>query len=475
MSTAAAPAKAAPPRALAADGSEKLGVVEKVGYAVGDSAAGFVFQTMVIFQLAFYTDVFGITAAAAGTLFLVVRVFDAVFDPLMGVLADRTNTRWGKFRPWVLWTAVPFGVMGVLTFTTPDLSATGKLVYAYVTYIVLMMVYSANNLPYSALSGVMTGDVAERTSLSQYRFVGAMLSQLVIQALALPMVHALGGGDNARGYRLTMTVFGVLAVAFFIFTFAATRERIRPAPDQRSSIAQDFRDLLGNRPWLAMFALTVLLFVTLALRGGVMLYYFKYYVRREDLFSIFNVLGTGATIVGVVLSKGLALRYGKRNLFLAGLVGTAVCTAAFVVLPPTAIPLIVGVEALRQFIYGFTIPLLWAMMADVADYSEWRNHRRATAVVFSAIVFALKAGLGIGGAIGGYVLSTYGYVPNVDQAQRALDGIRLSASVFPALGFLLSAGCLLFYGIDRRLENQIAGELAERRRQFTHTPVPVVP
>src|ERR687890_54686 len=164
-------------------GSERLSVREKVGYGIGDAAANLIFQTMVIFQLAFYTDTFGITAAAAGTLFLVVRVFDAVFDPLMGVLADRTNTKWGKFRPWVLWTAVPFGIMGWLTFVTPDLSPSGKLAWAYVTYIVLMMVYSANNLPYSALSGVMTGDVAERTSLSQYRFVAAMISQLIIQGL----------------------------------------------------------------------------------------------------------------------------------------------------------------------------------------------------------------------------------------------------------------------------------------------------
>jgi sugar (glycoside-pentoside-hexuronide) transporter len=365
--------------------------------------------------------------------------------------------------------------MGVLTFTTPDLSPAAKLAYAYATYIVLMMVYSANNLPYSALSGVMTGDVAERTSLSQYRFVGAMLSQLVIQSLALPMVNALGGGDDARGYRLTMTVFGVLAAVFFVVTFATTRERILPAPDQKSSIRQDFVDLFKNGPWLAMFVLTILLFVTLALRGGVMLYYFKYFVRREDLFSIFNLFGTGATIVGVILSKGLALRYGKRNLFIAGLAGTALCTAAFVVLPADAIPVIIGVEALRQFVYGFTIPLLWAMMADVADYSEWVNNRRATAVVFSAIVFGLKAGLGIGGAIGGYVLSAYGYVPNVEQASRALDGIRMSASLFPALGFLLCGVCLLFYRIDRRLENQIANDLLARRKQFTHTPVPVVP
>ncbi len=471
-----AAAVAAPRAASAATPpAERLSVVEKVGYGLGDAAAGFVFQTMVIFQLAFYTDTFGITAAAAGTLFLVVRVFDAVFDPLMGVVADRTETRWGKFRPWVLWTAVPYGVMAVLTFTTPALAPGAKLAYAYVTYILLMMVYSANNLPYSALSGVMTGDMAERTSLSQYRFVLAMLSQFVIQTAALPMVHALGGGDTARGYQLTMGVFGALAVAFFVVTFATTRERVRPAPGQRSSVAQDFGDLLRNGPWLAMFALTLVLFVTLALRGGVMLYYFKYFVGREDLFSLFNGLGTGSTIAGVLLSRRLALRLGKRNLFMYGLFATAACTAAFALLPAAAVAPIVAAEMVRQFAYGFTIPLLWAMMGDVADYSEWKNHRRATGVVFSAIVFALKAGLGVGGAIGGYVLSAYGYVPNVAQAARALDGIRLSAGLFPALGFLASGLCLLFYRIDRDTEFRMSGELAARREQFTHTPVPSVP
>ena len=458
-----------------AQDTERLSVGEKMGYGIGDAAANFIFQTMVIFQLAFYTDTFGITAAAAGTLFLVVRVFDAVFDPMMGVVADRTNTRWGKFRPWVLWTAVPFGVMGYLTFTTPHLSPTGKLAWAYLTYIVLMMVYSANNLPYSALSGVMTGNVKERTSLSQYRFVFAMLSQLVIQGLALPMVKHFGQGNDARGYQITMGIFSVLAVVFFVITFLSTRERIQPPPDQRNSIRQDFADLTHNGPWLAMFFLTVFLFITLALRGGVMLYYFKYYVGREDLFSLFNVLGTGATIIGVLLSTALAIRMGKRNLFLAGLALTVVFTAAFVALPRDAVKAIIATEMLRQFFYGFTIPLLWAMMADVADYSEWKTHRRATAIVFSAIVFGLKAGLGFGGAIGGYVLAAYGYVPNVAQSEHALAGIRMSASVFPAIGFALCLVCLFFYRIDKRLELTMADELTERRKRFAHTPVPVAP
>jgi sugar (glycoside-pentoside-hexuronide) transporter len=455
--------------------SQKLSVREKVGYGIGDAAANFIFQTMVIFQLAFYTDTFGITAAAAGTLFLVVRVFDAAFDPLMGVVADRTETRWGKFRPWILWTALPFGIMGFLAFTTPDLGPTGKLAYAYVTYIVLMMVYSANNLPYSALSGVMTADPVERTSLSSYRMVFAMLSQFVIQGLALPMVHYFGQGSDARGYQATMGIFSALAVVFFVITFLSTKERVRPDPSQRSTIGQDFRDLGGNGPWIAMFALTIVLFVTLALRGGVMLYFFKYYVGREDLFSLFNVLGTGSTIVGVVLSKPVAARIGKRRLFMLGLAGTVVCTAVFILLPPTSIPLIVGVEMLRQFAYGFTIPLLWAMMADVADFSEWKNRRRATGVIFSAIIFGLKAGLGVGGAIGGYLLSASGYVPNAVQSEQALRGIRHMASVYPAFGFLLCIACLYFYRIDRTTEAQMSSDLSDRRNVYVLTPLPVTP
>ena len=454
---------------------ERLSVKEKVGYGIGDAAANFIFQTMIIFQLAFYTDTFGITAAAAGTLFLVVRVFDAAFDPLMGVIADRTNTRWGKFRPWILWTAVPFGIMGFLAFTTPDLTPSGKLAYAYVTYILLMMVYSANNLPYSALSGVMTGDVVQRTSLSSYRMVFAMASQLVIQGAALPMVEKFGGGNDALGYKVTMGIFSALAVVFFIITFATTRERVQPDPAQKSSIKQDFADLLGNGPWKAMFALTVILFITLALRGGVMVYFFKYYVGREDMFSLFNVIGTGATIIGVLLSKPVAERIGKRRLFIIGLLGTVLFTAAFILLPPGNLFLIITTEALRQFAYGFTIPLLWAMMADVADFSEWKNRRRATAVIFSAIIFGLKAGLGVGGAIGGYLLDAYGYVPTVEQSERALLGIRLTASIYPAIAFFLCAVCLYFYRIDKSLELEMSHELGRRRLAFEPSPVPSVP
>jgi GPH family glycoside/pentoside/hexuronide:cation symporter len=337
-----------------------------------------------------------------------------------------------------------------------------------------MMVYSANNLPYSALSGVMTGDAVERTSLSSYRMLFAMLSQLVIQGLALPMVKHFGGGNDALGYKYTMGIFSVLAIIFFVITFLTTRERVKPDPLQKSSIRQDFADLLTNGPWKAMFALTVILFITLAMRGGVMLYFFKYYVKREDFFGWFNVIGTGATILGLLLSKPIAQRIGKKPLFLYGLIGTVVFTAAFILLPATNLPVLVTMEALRQFAYGFTIPLLWAMMADVADFSEWKTHRRATAVIFSAIIFGLKAGLGIGGAIGGYLLAAYGYVPNVEQTEHALLGIRLTVSIYPAIAFALCAVCLSFYNIDKTTELEMSAELTERRTTFV-TPLPTAP
>jgi len=448
------------------DSTERLSFREKLGYGLGDTAANFIFQTLLIFQMAFYTDTFGISAAAAGTLFLIVRGWDAIFDPIMGIIADRTQTRWGKFRPWVLWTAVPFGIMGFLAFSTPDLSPTGKLVYAYVTYTLLMMVYSANNLPYSALSGVITGDSGERTSVSSYRFFCMTLAAFMIQGLALPMVKYFGQGNDALGYRWTMGIFSALAVVLFIITFLSTKERIQPDPTQTSSVRRDFGDLLKNGPWIAMFFLTFVLFITLALRNGVMVYYFKYHVGRESLLSPFLVSGLAATLVGIALARPVSTRFGKRNVFIAGLVGTAAFTAVFTALPGAAVELIFAGEILRQLAYGFTIPLLWAMMADVADFSEWTTRRRATAMVFAAIVFALKAGLGVGGALGGWLLAAYGYVPNVAQTARALLGIRLTAGVYPAITFLVCVVCLLFYRIGRHLEVQITEELAERRKGY---------
>jgi glycoside/pentoside/hexuronide:cation symporter, GPH family len=447
---------------LQPDANAKLSFGEKAGYGVGDLAANFIFQTMIMFQLVFYTDTFGIGAAAAGTLLGVVRLWDAIFDPIIGMLADRTSTRWGKFRPWILWTAVPFGLMGFLAFRTPDFSPGGKLIYAYATYALLMMVYSSNNVPYSALSGVMTANVAERTSISAYRFVFAMIAQLIIQSFALPMVHFFGHSDGPKGYQITMGIFSGVAVLLLLITFFSTEERIHPAENQRPSFYRDFLSLIGSAPWRSLFAVTVVLFVAIAMRGSVVLYYFKYCVGREELFSWFNAAGTVASILGIMGSKRLALRFGKRNAFLLGITLTAVFTALFYLVPTSAIVWMFATEIVRQLFFGITIPLLWAAMADVADFAEWKKARRATGIVFAAMVFGLKAGMGAGGAISSYVLALHGYTPNVPQLPRSLEGIRLAMSVLPACAFALCAACLLFYPINRDLEGRMSQDLVNR-------------
>jgi glycoside/pentoside/hexuronide:cation symporter, GPH family len=445
---------------------QKLSVTEKVGYSLGDMAANFIFQTMLALQLSFYTDTFGLTASETATLFLVVGLGAAALNPVMGLIADRTNTRWGKFRPWLLWTAVPFGIIGVLTFTTPHLSASGKVIYAYTTYILLRLIYTINNVPYAALTGVITGDPDERTSLSSYRQVFANSAGFMVQSLAIPMRNYLGRGDNARGYQLTMGLFSILCVIFFIIAFATTKERIQPDPQQKTSLGQDLGDLFRNGPWIALFLVTTFYFAAISIRSSVMLPFFKYCAGRETLFSWFNGFGLASLLVGVAVSNSFSIRMGKRNLFILSMVLTAIFNIVLMFIPPNATVPIFASEVLRQFAYGWSCPLLWAMMADVADYGEWQFGRRATATVTSAVVFALWAGLALGGAVAGWLFSFYGYVPNAVQTARCLFGIRMTASVYAGLAFVGAAVCLIFYPITKEANQKIADELAERRKKY---------
>jgi GPH family glycoside/pentoside/hexuronide:cation symporter len=478
---------------------QKLRITEKLGYGLGDAAANFVFQSLIVFQTIFYTDTFGLSIAETGILLLVARVADAFFDPMFGILADRTKSRWGKFRPWIIATAIPYGVMAVIAFSTPDLGHFGKLVYAYATYLGLMLVYSANNLPYSALSGVMTSDLNERTSLSSYRFFLAISASFIIQAITPNVLTHFSGSTHwtPHAFQTVMLMFGALSVIFFVITFFTTKERIVPPPEQgHGSISSDLRGLLKNGPWIALFALTLLVFITLAMRGGSMAYYFQYYLRRHDLFGrdldhspllgVFNAFGSfnavsqGACLVGILFAKPLAIRFGKRNVFVVGLAITSVLTATFMMFGPEQIELMFVTEGVRSLAYGFTIPLLWAMMADVADYSEWTTGRRTTGIIFSAVVFGLKAGLGFGGAIQSGLFNWYGYrdpLNGVPQAQTAaaLDGIRLTSSVYASIPFFLGVICLCFYKIDKKLNIQITDELQERGSGANPVPVMIEP
>ena len=483
--------------------SEILSVREKVGYSLGDLAANLIFQTLVTFLAFFYTDVYRLPAATAAKIIFVVGLLGAfVFTPTIALLADRTRTRWGKFRPWILWTAVPFGVLALLAFSTPDLGERGKIFYAATTYTLLVLVYAANNLPYSALSGVLTGSMAQRNSLSSYRFVAVMVAQFIIQGLLLPLVLILGDGDKVRGFHNTMMLFAIVGTVFFLITFFTTRERVVPAPEQKSSIRQDLADLAGNRPWLVMLALTILVFTTLALKGGMYVYYFQYYLSEPALaaflerigfngfiaglnaaltgmgltefrwpddaptsaFGLFNAGGIIFMIVGIGFSKRLADRFGKRDVFGAALFVSTLFMLAFYLFPPDAIGIVFLSQILHGFFYGITIPLLWAMVADVADYSEWKNNRRATAIIFSAILCGLKVGLSVGGALVAGILAHYGYVAGQAlQTPDTVAGIRRAISLYCSLPFLLCVALLFFDRIDKGQESRIERELAARR------------
>jgi sugar (glycoside-pentoside-hexuronide) transporter len=444
-----------------------LSFKEKFGYGLGDMAANFVFQAMMALQLNFYTDTFGLTAAQAGTMFLVVGLGMATLNPVMGVIADRTHTRWGRFRPWLLWTAVPFGVIGVLTFTTPNLSTPAKLMYAWVTYLLLRLVYTINNVPYAALTGVMTEDPNERTSIASYRQIFANCAGFIVQSLAIPMVAFLGRGNNARGYQLTMGIFSLISVAMFLIAFGVTKERIHPDPQQKSSVLQDLSDLMRNGPWITLFLVTTFYFIALMIRGSVMLPYFKYCAGNQMLFSWFNGFGLTALLIGVACSTAITRRMGKRALFFWSMLLTGLFNMALFLFPATAIAPIFALEVLRQFAFGCSGPVLWAMMADVADFGEWKTGRRATATVTAAVVFALWVGLALGGALAGWLLSFYGYVPNHAQTAHALLGIRLIASVFSGGAFLAAAVCLIFYGINMKMNLVISHDLSQRRKNFS--------
>jgi GPH family glycoside/pentoside/hexuronide:cation symporter len=457
----------------------KLSFFEKIGYAAGDTASNLFWQTFSMFLLFFYTDIFGISAAAAGTMFLVTRIWDTANDPLMGIISDRTSTRWGKFRPFLLWLAIPFGVIGVLTFTTPDFDETGKIIYAYITYSFMMMIYTAINIPYSALMGVMSSNSLERTSLSSFRFVAAFTGGIIVQSTALKLVNVTGGDDKELGWQLTMTIFAILAVLLFLFTFFSTRERVSPPKSQKTSLKNDLKDLFSNTPWLMLFLIGIFLLTFVSIRNGSIMYYFKYYVGeqsfslfgkeynygKDTLASAFMVFGSVANIAGVLLTRYISELMGKKKAFILLMVLTMILTAAFFVLEPSAVVPMFILQVIISLVMGPMSPIIWAMYTDTADYSEWKNGRRATGLVMSASTMAQKFGWTIGGALAGWILAAYGFEANQEQNAETLQGIRLMISIIPAICALIGAAAMFFYKLDEKTVKQIETDLNLRREK----------
>jgi len=443
--------------------NSKLSIKEKIGYGLGDTASHFVWDMVGFWLLFFYTDVYGISAAAAGTIMLIARLWDMAIDPVIGVISDRTNTRWGKFRPYILFGAIPYAVLAILTFTTPNFGEVGKIIYAGATYVLLMTAYAAINLPYSALGAVMTDDTYERAGLNTYRFIAGFGGQFIVTGLALTLAEFFGGGDKAQGFQYTLFLFAGLSLIFFYITFATTKERVQPPKAQENSLKEDIRNLFNNKAWIILALVGIISFIMFAMQNAAIAYYFKYYLGRENNVQLFNVIGTVALIVALPLSKPLAKRFGNKNVF----IGSSIISGVFfmlIYLPGVNdLTMIYIFNIIAKMAYAPAVPLLWTMIADSADYGEWTTGRRATGLYFSAAVFAQKAGWGIGAAIAGWILSISNFMPNVEQTDTALTGIKLLVSVIPGILYMSCALFMIFYKIDTKTTDLMKKDLDARR------------
>lgn len=441
----------------------KLGLVEKMGYAVGDLGFNLFWASIASFLAVFYTDVFGIPAKAAGTMFLVTKIVDAITDPIMGAVADRTQTRWGKFRPYLLFAGVPMVGAAVLTFSTPDLSEGGKIAYAYVTYSFMMVMYTILSTPYSSLSGVLTARSQDRTTLISFRFIAAFAGTALVNKFTLPLVAWLGQGDEAVGWQFTMLIYGCIAALVFVITFLTTKERIAPPAGQNTHPLNDIKDLLNNRPWLILIALAMVIMMTITLRGGSAYYYFKYYVERPDLISNYLFVQGIALGLGAALTPMMTRFIDKTKLMimLMGVVG--LLSIGFYFVPKDAIGLMFTFNVLISLALGPKSPLAWSMYADSADYTEWKTGRRATGMTFSAATFAQKLGGALGSAFMLWILAAIGYVAHEAQSDASQFGIALLQTVIPGAIALIAALVVSFYPLTNHQLETIQSDLKARQ------------
>ena len=454
-----------------------IGIREKIGYGFGDMASSMFWKLFGSYLMIFYTDVFGMPAAVVGTMFLITRVWDSAFDPIIGIIADRTQSRWGKFRPYLLYLAIPFAVIGVLTFTTPDFSDGGEVIYAYFTYSLMMMVYSAINVPYASLLGVMSPEPKDRNMLSTYRMTFAYIGSFIALLLFMPMVNRFSmGHDEQHGWMMSVIVIAVLCALLFYGCFAWTTERVKPIKKQQNSLKSDLQDLLHNRPWWILLGAGVAALVFNSIRDGATVYYFKYYVVEEEyasisLFGISFVLsglylavGQAANIVGVVLAAPLSNRIGKKKTYMWAMSIATVLSVIFYWFDKEQLMLMFIFQVLISICAGSIFPLLWSMYADCADYSELKTGNRATGLIFSSSSMSQKFGWAIGSAVTGWLLAFYGFEANAVQGEEAIHGIRMFLSWLPAMGTVLSVIFISLYPLSEKEMRKITNQLNDKRK-----------
>lgn len=436
---------------------------EKIAYGLGDTASNLIFQTVMLFLTFYYTDIVGIAPAAVGSMFLIVRIFDAVTDPLMGAMADRTNTKWGSYRPYLVWLALPFALCSILAFTSPSFSEDGKLYYAFATYSLLMLMYTAINIPYSALGGVMTSDAKERVSIQSYRFVLAMIGGLLVTTFTLPLVEYFGNGDEALGYQRTMIAMSILGMVLFLLCFAGTKERVKPASEHHFTIKQQLVALWQNDQCRVLCVVAVVLLTGMVLRNTLAIYYVKYVLQRPDMVTQFVTAGMIGNIIGCALANPMARRFCKIRLYtFLQLASAAICVLNYFV-PSDAWLLALGMHFLWGLLLQMATPLLWAKIADVVDYGEFKTQVRMTGITYSTVVFFIKVGLAVGGALAGWLLAVYGYEANSYNADVA-SGIVTSFCIYPAIASIGVAILMRWYTLDTQKVSSIQDHLSLQRQ-----------
>ena len=471
----------------------KVTLKEKIGYGFGDMASSMFWKIFGMYSLFFYTDVFGITAAAAGSMFLVARVWDSFFDLAVGMMADRTKTRWGRYRPYLLWFAIPFAVMGIITFFVPDFGQTGKLIYAYITYSLMMIVYSLINVPYASLLGVMSSDPQERNILSSYRMSFAFIGSFITFMLLQPLVNiysSLWGTDQGTdraiestistspiGWTLAVASIGILCTILFFFCFKWTRERVKQVDeDSNGSVKQDLKDLFHNAPWWILVGTGLAALLFNAVRDGVAIYYFRDYVQYSfkmpvtgwDMTTIYFLIGQASNLVGVILAPALSSKYGKKKTYMIAMGIAAVLSTIFFFIP-NQLPLILLMQILISLCAGYVLPLLWSMYSDIVDYQELKTNRRSSGLIFSSSSMSQKLGWALGAALTGWILSIFKYNPEVlQQNAETILGERLMISLIPAACCLIAFLGMMLYPLSEKKVKEINKELEEKRSNLSN-------
>jgi GPH family glycoside/pentoside/hexuronide:cation symporter len=467
--------------------TEKIGFREKMGYGFGDAASSMFWKIFGMYSLFFYTDVFGITAAAAGTMFLVARLWDSFFDVFVGIMSDRTKTRWGKYRPYLLWFAIPFAVMGVITFYTPDFGQTGKLIYAYITYSLMMIVYSLINVPYASLLGSITSNPIERNALSSYRmsfaFIGSFVTFMLLQPLVDFYAGRFGGetiiktAENSIstapvGWVLGVGTIGVVCVVLFLLCFSWTKERVTQIESEENvSVKQDLKNLFHNTPWWILIGTGLAALLFNAIRDSVAIYYFRDYVQVNykmegtgwDMTTIYFLVGQAANLIGVMAAPTISAKYGKKRTYMISILMAGILSTGFYFIPNN-VTLILILQFFTSIFAGYVLPLLWSMFADIVDHQELTTGRRATGLIFSSSSMSQKLGWAMGAALSGWILAIFNYNPQAaQQAVETIFGERLMISLFPAFCCLLAFIGMLFYPLSDKKVKGIIEQLDEKR------------